>query len=475
MPERFGRDENGDGLIDVPNSPAYVLALDEASCRNGCPRVRSDFPVRLDATGVQLDDGTGGLLTPQSYQWAITPVGGGEPVVIDSGQAVVEAELAEGDYEAQLTVGTGDAADTITGPIRVDDILFVALGDSFAAGEGNPERPGDPPVWADDGSPTSTQQGADHATAHRSTLAGPAQTALQLEQNDPQTSVTFVFLAASGASIEEGLLAPQGDVSAIDADGFRRGLRPQLDELEELLGCFDGRCLRPIDIMTMSIGGNDAGFSFTLGSLIALDPQLVLGPIYDNLLDALLDDVADQISQLPGAFAELAARLDLFEAERVLLTAYPGSTSFADEGELMVCEEVGADLVPGLEVDSEELLAVESGMLVPLNATLAEVAAANGWSFVDSHVEEFRRHGYCGADPYATMPYAGNPFPSDLLPNEAPGVRWFRTADESAAIQGGSGGFFRPERLATNGTFHPNEYGHQAYRNALLAVLGEGA
>ena len=71
-----------------------------------------------------------------------------------------------------------------------------------------------------------------------------------------------------------------------------------------------------------------------------------------------------------------------------------------------------------------------------------------------------------------TASFALSAYLRTLLPNEAPGVRWFRTADESAAIQGGSGGFFRPERLATNGTFHPNEYGHQGYRNALLAVLG---
>ena len=240
------------------------------------------------------------------------------------------------------------------------------------------------------------------------------------------------------------------DPTATDDDGFRTGLRPQLDELEELLGCFDEVCLRPIDVMTLSVGGNDVGFSFTLGSLIALDPQLVVGPIYENLL---------------------AVRLDRFEVDEVLLTAYPGSTSFAAGDELAVCEEVGGDLLPGLEVDSQELLAVEDAMLEPLNESLHAIATANDWRFVDSHVDEFRRHGYCGTDPYTAGPYAGNPFPLPLLPNSAPGVRWFRTADESAAIQGGSGGFFRPERLATNGTFHPNEYGQQAYRDALLAVI----
>jgi lysophospholipase L1-like esterase len=57
-----------------------------------------------------------------------------------------------------------------------------------------------------------------------------------------------------------------------------------------------------------------------------------------------------------------------------------------------------------------------------------------------------------------------------IVPTD-PSVRWFRRADESAVIQGASGNAFRPTDLATTGTLHPNELGHQIIRNELLAVL----
>ncbi len=55
-----------------------------------------------------------------------------------------------------------------------------------------------------------------------------------------------------------------------------------------------------------------------------------------------------------------------------------------------------------------------------------------------------------------------------------PATRWFRQADESDTIQRAPSGQFRPAQLATTGTLHPNELGHQAYKRALLNAMGYG-
>ncbi len=136
-----------------------------------------------------------------------------------------------------------------------------------------------------------------------------------------------------------------------------------------------------------------------------------------------------------------------------------------------MCEKVGEDLVPALEVDSHELEIVGERVIGPLNAQLRALATANGWNFVDGHLPVFAGHGYCGSDPYQGGLYTGNPYPDTVTTPDDPGMRWFRRAAESAAIQGGAA-IFTPERLGTTGTFHPNEFGHQAYKDALLEAMG---
>ena len=464
MPDRFGLDENDDGRPDVPNSVGYVLNGDTAPCDADC--AESVFSVVLDAAGVSVIDDRNREVAIDSFSWTIHRTG--NPMAeADSSPAVVA--LPEGEFDVTLEVSAGGQSLTLEDMIVVDDFLVVAIGDSYASGEGNPETPGDPPRWADDGS-SDGEQARDHDAAHRSSLAGAAQAALELESADPRTSVTFVFLAASGASLADGVLAAGDPVTT--GDGERRELDPQLDQLATLLGCDDAGCRRSVDALVVSAGGNDIGFSFTVGSLIALDPVLVVDPIYSNLLDNLVADVAGEIEALPEGFAELADRIDELSVEAVYLLAYPDSSTVARGGRRLICDEIGGDLFPGLEVDGAELDVVRERLLGPLNATLDDIAETHGWIYVTGHLEEFGDHGYCGDDPYPQSDsYSGTAFPEPVSPSPVAGARWFRQAAESASIQGGGGGILRPERLATNGTFHPNEYGHRSYRDALLAVF----
>ncbi|MDJ0498937.1 MAG: hypothetical protein QNJ89_13970 [Acidimicrobiia bacterium] len=471
MPDRYGLDANGDGRVDIPNTLEYVVNLDPGACASGCSDITPTFTLVLDASQVSLVDPTGAQFEVDTYSWTIAANGAVvESLVSDSSQAVVQ--LPEGLYDVTLEAAMGENTFTLERTVAVEDVLIVSIGDSWAGGEGNPERPGDPPLWADDGTTPDSAQAIAHDVAHRSGLAGPAQTALAIERSDPRSSVTFVFLAASGAGVVEGIL--ESDDPMAGGDGVERTLRPQLEELVDLVGCSvddAASCLREIDALLISAGGNDIGFAFTLGSLIALDPVLVVSPIYENLLDNLLTEVEDEIEQIPSIFETLAGALEQLRIDEVYLTAYPGSLTYAAGGQVLSCEEAGGDLLPGLEVDRNELELLDIRLRQPLNAALEGVASGQGWVFVDDHVAAFEGHGYCGSDPYQDAGYAGNPFPDPVVASADPGVRWFRQAAESVELQGG-GGLFRPERLGTMGTFHPNEFGHQAYMAALLVALG---
>jgi hypothetical protein len=123
-------------------------------------------------------------------------------------------------------------------------------------------RPFNSPYKSILGTPTAV--GLSHLRAHRSTLAWPAQLAWQIEDTDPTSSVTFIFLAATGATISKGLL---GEHSASNQEwtsvaDLARKLPPQLDEVKALLAG------REIDLLTISIRGNDLGFSSLVAALV---------------------------------------------------------------------------------------------------------------------------------------------------------------------------------------------------------------
>ncbi|MEL6859905.1 MAG: hypothetical protein AAFO74_16070 [Pseudomonadota bacterium] len=105
----------------------------------------------------------------------------------------------------------------------------------------------------------------DHHHAHRSSATGASQLALHLDYHDPKSSVTFVNLAASGATIQDGVIGPYRGVyelkSKTNMSAFVPehngvpGLRPQISELSDLIGD------RKVDHLYLSVGGNDAGFA----------------------------------------------------------------------------------------------------------------------------------------------------------------------------------------------------------------------
>ena len=499
--DRFGFDADGDGVIEIENTPENAHNRLPASCSDECPEAR--FWVEFTATPQALQIGLPGpgLI---SYEWHVSgPAGSG---VYHRTRPDLRLRLPEGPHEIDLRVAVELPWGRITlrdrAQIVIDDLLVVAVGDSYASGEGSPDRiiVGDTePQWAD---ASGIAEAAAHAIAHRSTVSWPARTALALEDSSQHTSVTFVDMSVSGARIDRGLLQGRTD-PAIPA---------QFDDVERIV---QGR---HIDVLLVQIGGNDVGFSRVIRALVEADP--LLNPVcYEVLFDNVWASAADGIwdrdtrvtydppfdfgcatvdgtrSVVPGfdglvpAFARLDQRIDQLSVGAVYLMEYPDPTGGTTGG--AICDEIVGDLTPPFgfhEVDEQEQAAGVARLLDPLNRELEAAAERYGWTFIGGVADGFTSgHGYCADWPNYGYPdeFEKSPllfrnrldfpegwyrppqrFGAPLILNDE-SVSWYRTGSQSSVLQGPT------PRYLTPGTLHPNELGHAAMaRLALTAIAG---
>ncbi|MEQ1830953.1 MAG: hypothetical protein ABL921_33715, partial [Pirellula sp.] len=260
---------HSDQQIKVNEQPVEALVLPVGNIINGVPQ---EYSVNLP----ESDDPT---TTPSVETFVVTIRGnaaGQQPLVVSQN-------------------------------INVDNILVAAIGDSYGSGEGTPELTKGNDEYGQWMVGSAAEMSRQNRIAHRSSFAASAQMAKMLELSDPHTSVTFVFLAASGSEIE-GSIFPDPDVVDKDTntrgiyqgieDEYRRSgidamdenpnnqsiwLRPQMEQLAEIVGS------RKIDTMTISLGGNDIGFANVIAGVLFLDPNDPdqNGPRYLDARDAL--------------------------------------------------------------------------------------------------------------------------------------------------------------------------------------------
>ena len=200
MPDRFGNETLPEGRIAYHYDPAYITP--------------SGWPVSLNGCGTTAAPGD----QLMSFSWDIQ----GTTHNSATGCHFTYTFAALGTYRVKLTVGTRRGQrNSVTKDVVVKDLLIVSMGDSYASGEGNPDVP--QVMQKIPGLPVGTLYDAPKAGpvwtdiwCHRSKYAGHAQAALELERAAPRSSVTFVSVACSGASVREGLLAQQ--TVAVPAD-----------------------------------------------------------------------------------------------------------------------------------------------------------------------------------------------------------------------------------------------------------------
>ncbi|WP_165071365.1 SGNH/GDSL hydrolase family protein [Paludisphaera rhizosphaerae] len=382
------------------NAPDLVNTYDYANPANG-------YGVSLDASQ------SSGILPTTTFLWTVTSSSGLSLVV--SGENP-DVDLQQGSYRVKLTAtglaGTRRPVSTVT-TILVKDVLVVSIGDSYASGEGNPVVPGFfDPEWAYSPDAAMNQENAD---AHRSTLAGPAQFALQLEASNPHQSVTFVSVANSGATIPEGVLGPMpsiGDPSHI--------LPAEIDELKSIIGT------RHIDVLAITVGADDVGFSERVKQLIE---NTYFG--YPTLTEIQQQYNAD-IQALPGQYANLAKAVQALNPGQVMIAPYPDVTRDQNGNVAAILGPLDVTLVSKANAEF-----ASSTMIPPLNAAVAAAAKTYKWTYLSQVFGDFNTHGYPSTSP------------------------WIRTLTESEEMEG-----------TDQGTFHPNATGHldiarrmyQAYR-----------
>ncbi|MDX2259675.1 MAG: hypothetical protein NW205_12270 [Hyphomicrobiaceae bacterium] len=432
---------------------------------------------------------------------------------------------------------------------RVSDILIVGLGDSFGSGEGNPDVPVrfDPDRTADYGKAGEPQLAGYPArvggwkrigdaaflsesarwldqACHRSLYSHQVRAALQLAVEDDHRAVTFVGLACSGAEIVSGLFLrykgnewtpnppdlSQISAAAVETCAEGRATPQDLPEayhmggkVEALRGLVLYKCSaersRRIDLLMVSVGGNDIGFARLLANAILVDQSLLkqlggwVGQVHGTLQAraalALLDA---RYKSLNRALHNIL-HVPWNESDRILLTAYPEMALLGDGRS--VCPDGAA----GMEVVNDFALSARrarDGVNIAgrLHAIMQKSASAHGWTFVDRHRAQFLGRGICAG-------FTDNAFSADedlRLPRRqgdrwvpynpahyrpyASRQRWFRTPNDAFL----TGNFHVPESLLQkvlkfdtlswfqlllastySGAFHPTAEGHAAIADAV--------
>ena len=254
-------------------------------------------------------------------------------------------------------------------------------------------------------------------------------------RKDDKTSVTFVHLACSGATIRRGLIG--GYAGAIPPKSDREWLPSQLSVLTELGGRAE------VDAVVASVGANDTYFApvarfcafrtrcrerkFNPRKLLNLRPRT--GQSAGAVVGAAVARVRDRYDELAAALPRS------LESRRVHLVEYFDPTR---DSRGRFCPRGIIRGFPRVGIDRDEIRWAYESILRPLNEEVLAATERNRWRLVDGIAERFRTHGYC----------AGR-------------TRFVRTLWESLFKQGGS----PASRML--GTLHPNGRGHEAIRDEI--------
>lgn len=433
--------------------------------------------------------------------WLTTPQGGknarGEAVTVPCDTPVaLEVPYPTG---ARLSVEVG-SREVAAALAVVTDILVVGLGDSFGSGEGNPdvsvrfsrERSvsyGQGERAADlSGFPARVgnwQQIGDRAfieanprwldqACHRSLYSHQLRAALQLAIERPTRAVTFVGFACSGAEIVDGLfLRYKGhewvpnppELSQISSvaraqciekqarsydlpEAYHIGGKvPALQGGLVLLKC-DPEHSRKIDLVMVSIGGNDIGFSRLVANAVLADRSMLrrvggwFGQVH-GFIEAgqQLDELDDRYKALNRALHNIL-HIPWGESDRVMLVSYPALTLLEDGRSSCPDGRAGMTVVADFALSEakarDSMIAGER-----MHGIMQDSSKQHGWSFVDRHRDAFLGRSICAgwadnafssADDLRLPRWNGldwEPFnPADWRPY-ASRQRWFRTPNDA--------------------------------------------
>ncbi len=435
-----------------------------------------------------------------SCTWLTAPLGGAL-----RGDVVTQPCSEEAHFEIPYPAGSAVSVEiggreVATEKVAVKDLLVVGMGDSFASGEGNPDVPvrfsrdrsadygtrsADRDLtayparigpWKQIGDKAFIQENArwlDQA-CHRSLYSHQLRAALQLSVEDPHRAVTFVGVGCSGAETVFGVFLrykghewvpnpPEySQISAVaeaqcagrDAPDYElpeayhiKGRIPELKGGLVLKKC-DADHARKIDLLFLSVGGNDIGFARLVANAVLADSSMLrrLGGWFGHVhgfaeAGAQLDQLEDRLKAVNRA-AHFLLHVPWPESDRVILTGYPPMALLEDGNSICPDGQAGMNVLPDFFLS--EAKAREGNVAAErLHAVMQDSAKQHRWTLVQSHRAAFRGRGICVGHTDAPWTMADEmrlprringtwePYnPSEWRPY-ASRQRWFRTPNDA--------------------------------------------
>src|SRR6266851_360598 len=329
--------------------------------------------------------------------------------------------------------------------LEVRDVLIAGMGDSIAAGEGNPDRavrlsdegfcfrrldggeyyrPGRAGFNGNKACPIAAGEfahGSDWArqsarwmsgSCHRSLYGYQMRTALALAVENPHLAVTYIPLGCSGATIDQGFL---GSLRARECPSPGTGaacpgsVSPQVTELTELMATARRqRADRTLDLVLLTIGANDVYFSGLIANVI-IEPGTERDLFRRGGILASVEDAQQVLDrELPGNFARVRAALKPLvggNLARVVYVSY-GNPALAAPDKACPGGRDGFDVHPAFGADGDRLRRTAefvSQRFLPRVKALARCESGSGcrdpsterMTFVDGHQLAFASHGAC--------------------------------------------------------------------------------
>jgi hypothetical protein len=285
---------------------------------------------------------------------------------------------------------------------------------------------------------------------HRSQYGYPFRVGIELALENRHRAITFTSFTCSGAEIVHGLFGEMDAREGFNDPGNAK-VRSQFDQLSDLIcrGGASGRTQsasysipdfslgstqittqriskmwcppqsrkRPVDLVMMSIGGNDVGFgslaayamtesnadfapiAVWLGNSIRFSPQVAR--VYLGVLDQRMKAVKDALGDGFG-----------ISPARVLQSSYE-PIQYDETGALCGSQPtLGMDVHPGLKLDRGRLKETADFLhdlldkLECVSSTKGKSCPANlatgtgtGFTLVTDHIPEFIKRGMCARDP----------------------------------------------------------------------------
>lgn len=404
-------------------------------------------------------------LSPRDHRIGVVLSGNVPPNVscawnFDDGESTAQQTTAPCDEEVRLRVAYGrpttaavdivlpdGTAQRVVTEILIRDVLIAGMGDSVAAGEGNPDRA----VRLSDGgfcfrrflgggrseyyrpgrdgftgNKSCTGESGEDARAsrdwarqsarwesgacHRSLYGYQMRTALALAVESPHLAVTYLPLACSGATIATGFLGSQG-IQECPSPGTSAAcpttVRSQISQLTELMAsAHRQRADRALDLVLLTIGANDILFSGLVGNVII--QSTTERTLFSQHIATVADSQRILDSRLPADFVKLRAALKPLVGGNMARVVFVSYANPALTGPETLCPGGldGFDVHPAFGIDGGRLREVAEFVNRQFLPKIKALALCDGttlcrdpkndrMTFADSHLAAFATHGFC--------------------------------------------------------------------------------